>query len=132
MINGQLSVRPVKIVAGHEPEKTNEFLQAMGIAILSKVSVLTTLLLFFITVMNCFSWPFCDHCKTISHLHPVKFTSCENSLIVRPRKTKINLLKWPFHCRKVVLMQLKRCWQEKNLEKKQGLCKTFIDMKKRR
>ena len=37
MISGQLSVRPVKIVAGHEPEKTNEFLQAIGTAILNKV-----------------------------------------------------------------------------------------------
>lgn len=36
-------MRPSKIVAGHEPEKTNEFLQAMGMAILSKVSLFTTL-----------------------------------------------------------------------------------------
>lgn len=39
MISGQLSVRPVKIVAGHEPEKTNEFLQAIGTAILNKVRI---------------------------------------------------------------------------------------------
>ncbi|XP_020630940.1 TRAF3-interacting protein 1-like [Orbicella faveolata] len=38
MINGQLSVRPLKIVAGHEPEKTNEFLQAIGMAVLSQKS----------------------------------------------------------------------------------------------
>lgn len=38
-ISGQLPVRPSKIVAGHEPDKTNEFLQAMGTAILNKVSL---------------------------------------------------------------------------------------------
>lgn len=33
----QLSVKPAKVVAGHEPEKTNEFLQALAQAINSKV-----------------------------------------------------------------------------------------------
>lgn len=33
-----LSVRPNKVVAGHEPEKTNEFLQELGKAAISKVS----------------------------------------------------------------------------------------------
>ncbi|XP_052265072.1 TRAF3-interacting protein 1-like isoform X5 [Dreissena polymorpha] len=32
-----LSVKPAKVVAGHEPEKTNEFLQALAAAIGSKV-----------------------------------------------------------------------------------------------
>ena len=34
MVTGKsLSVKPVKIVAGHEPEKTNEFLQSLAAAI---------------------------------------------------------------------------------------------------
>lgn len=33
----QLSVKPAKVVAGHEPEKTNEFLQALAQVINSKV-----------------------------------------------------------------------------------------------
>ena len=38
MVTGQsMSVRPSKIVAGHEPEKTNELLQAMANAIIQKV-----------------------------------------------------------------------------------------------
>ncbi|XP_053409344.1 TRAF3-interacting protein 1-like isoform X2 [Mercenaria mercenaria] len=34
----QLTVKPAKVVAGHEPEKTNEFLQALAQAISSKVN----------------------------------------------------------------------------------------------
>ncbi|KAL4228368.1 TRAF3-interacting protein 1 [Mactra antiquata] len=34
----QLGVKPAKVVAGHEPEKTNEFLQALASAIGSKVN----------------------------------------------------------------------------------------------
>lgn len=34
-----LSVKPARIVAGHEPEKTNEFLQALGKCCLNKVCV---------------------------------------------------------------------------------------------
>jgi len=33
-----LQVKPAKVVAGHEPEKTNEFLQALAAAISSKVN----------------------------------------------------------------------------------------------
>lgn len=34
-----VKVRPSKIVAGHEAEKTNEFLQILGISILKEVSI---------------------------------------------------------------------------------------------
>lgn len=37
-VTGQrLSVKPIKVVAGHEPENTNEFLQALAAAINAKV-----------------------------------------------------------------------------------------------
>ncbi|XP_010129704.1 PREDICTED: TRAF3-interacting protein 1-like, partial [Buceros rhinoceros silvestris] len=39
MVTGEpLSVKPVHVVAGHEPEKTNEFLQAIGKCCLNKLS----------------------------------------------------------------------------------------------
>ncbi|XP_054237096.1 TRAF3-interacting protein 1 [Indicator indicator] len=39
MVTGEpLSVKPARIVAGHEPEKTNEFLQAIGKCCLNKLS----------------------------------------------------------------------------------------------
>ncbi|NXU46435.1 MIPT3 protein, partial [Drymodes brunneopygia] len=39
MVTGEpLSVRPARVVAGHEPEKTNEFLQAIGKCCLNKLS----------------------------------------------------------------------------------------------
>ncbi|NXG52746.1 MIPT3 protein, partial [Psilopogon haemacephalus] len=39
MVTGEpLSVKPARIVAGHEPEKTNEFLQAIGKCCLDKLS----------------------------------------------------------------------------------------------
>ncbi|XP_025055141.1 TRAF3-interacting protein 1 isoform X5 [Alligator sinensis] len=39
MVTGEpLAVKPVRIVAGHEPEKTNEFLQAIGKCCLNKLS----------------------------------------------------------------------------------------------
>lgn len=38
MVTGEpLSVKPARVVAGHEPEKTNEFLQAIGKCCLNKV-----------------------------------------------------------------------------------------------
>lgn len=33
VVGKSLSVKPAKIVAGHEPEKTNEFLQSLAAAI---------------------------------------------------------------------------------------------------
>ncbi|XP_039926229.1 TRAF3-interacting protein 1 [Hirundo rustica] len=39
MVTGEpLSVKPARVVAGHEPEKTNEFLQAIGKCCLNKLS----------------------------------------------------------------------------------------------
>ncbi|XP_014116705.1 PREDICTED: TRAF3-interacting protein 1 [Pseudopodoces humilis] len=39
MVTGEpLSVKPARVVAGHEPEKTNEFLQAIGRCCLNKLS----------------------------------------------------------------------------------------------
>ncbi|NWU15722.1 MIPT3 protein, partial [Cephalopterus ornatus] len=39
MVTGEpLAVKPVRVVAGHEPEKTNEFLQAIGKCCLNKLS----------------------------------------------------------------------------------------------
>ncbi|XP_068101401.1 TRAF3-interacting protein 1 [Hyperolius riggenbachi] len=39
LVSGEsLSVKPARIVAGHEPEKTNEFLQALGKCCLNKLS----------------------------------------------------------------------------------------------
>ncbi|XP_018420116.1 PREDICTED: TRAF3-interacting protein 1 [Nanorana parkeri] len=38
VIGEPLSVKPARIVAGHEPEKTNEFLQALGKCCLNKLS----------------------------------------------------------------------------------------------
>jgi len=38
MVTGEpLAVKPARVVAGHEPEKTNEFLQAIGKCCLNKV-----------------------------------------------------------------------------------------------
>ena len=39
MVSGEpLSAKPVRIVAGHEPERTNELLQRIGKCCLSKVT----------------------------------------------------------------------------------------------
>ena len=44
LVNGKsLSIRPTKVVAGHEPEKTNEFLQALANAISKKVGIVLLL-----------------------------------------------------------------------------------------
>lgn len=40
LVSGEpLTAKPARIVAGHEPEKTNELLQAIGRCCLNKVSV---------------------------------------------------------------------------------------------
>ena len=47
-------VRPSKIIAGQDPERTNEFLQLLGTAILNKVIV------FILTIaMQCFEYQHC-------------------------------------------------------------------------